>query len=197
MVKRIGVVGGGIMGSGIAEVAARAGFDVVVREVDDAAAESAYRRLTKSLGRAERAGKLSEADRDAALSRLAFTTELSDLADRDVVVEAVVEDEGEKSAVFSALGKIVSPDCLLASNTSSIPIMKLASVTTHPERVIGLHFFNPVPVLPLVEVVPSLLTAPETLRRAEGWAGEGLGQPTGGWKDPGGFGGNAPLLPVL
>jgi 3-hydroxybutyryl-CoA dehydrogenase len=197
MVKRIGVVGGGIMGSGIAEVAARAGFDVVVREVDDAAAESASRRLTKSLGRAERAGKLSEADRDASLSRLTFTTELSDLADRDVVVEAVVEDEAEKSAVFSALGKIVSPDCLLASNTSSIPIMKLASVTTHPERVIGLHFFNPVPVLPLVEVVPSLLTAPETLRRAEAWAGEGLGKHTVRCKDRAGFVVNALLIPFL
>src|SRR3954467_8677594 len=197
MVKRIGVVGGGLMGAGIAEVAARAGFDVVVREVDDVAAESASRRLTKSLGRAERAGKLSEADRGASLSRLTFTTELSDLADRDVVVEAVVEDEAEKSAVFSALGKIVSPDCLLASNTSSIPIMKLASVTAHPERGIGLHFFNPVPVLPLVEVVPSLLTAPETLRRAEAWAGEGLGKHTVRCKDRAGFVVNALLIPFL
>jgi 3-hydroxybutyryl-CoA dehydrogenase len=196
MAGRVGVVGGGIMGSGIAEVSARAGYDVLVREVDDAAAESAQARLTKSLGRAVRAGKFSDADRDAALARLSFTTELADLADRDVVVEAVVESEAEKSAVFTALGRIVSPACLLASNTSSIPIMKLASVTTHPERVIGLHFFNPVPVLPLVEVVPSLLTAPGTVRRAEEFA-EGLGKHTVLCKDRAGFVVNALLIPFL
>jgi 3-hydroxybutyryl-CoA dehydrogenase len=196
MAERVGVVGGGIMGSGIAEVSARAGHDVLVREVDDAAAESAQLRLTTSLGRAVRAGKFSEADRDAALARLSFTTELADLADRNVVVEAVVENEQEKSAVFTALGGIVAPDCLLASNTSSIPIMKLASVTTHPERVIGLHFFNPVPVLPLVEVVPSLLTAPETVRRAEEFV-EGLGKHTVLCKDRAGFVVNALLIPFL
>jgi 3-hydroxybutyryl-CoA dehydrogenase len=196
MAERVGVVGGGIMGSGIAEVSARAGHDVLVREVNDAAAESAQLRLTTSLGRAVRAGKFSEADRDAALARLSFTTELADLADRNVVVEAVVENEQEKSAVFTALGGIVAPDCLLASNTSSIPIMKLASVTTHPERVIGLHFFNPVPVLPLVEVVPSLLTAPETVRRAEEFV-EGLGKHTVLCKDRAGFVVNALLIPFL
>jgi 3-hydroxybutyryl-CoA dehydrogenase len=196
MAGRVGVVGGGIMGAGIAEVCARAGYDVLVREVDDAAAESAQARLTRSLGRAVRAGKFSDADRDAALARLSFTTELAELADRDVVVEAVVEDEAEKSAVFAALGAIVSPACLLASNTSSIPIMKLASVTTHPERVIGLHFFNPVPVLPLVEVVPSLLTAPGTVRRAEEFA-EGLGKHTVLCKDRAGFVVNALLIPFL
>jgi 3-hydroxybutyryl-CoA dehydrogenase len=196
MAERVGVVGGGIMGSGIAEVSARASHDVLVREVNDAAAESAQLRLTTSLGRAVRAGKFSEADRDAALARLSFTTELADLADRNVVVEAVVENEQEKSAVFTALGGIVAPDCLLASNTSSIPIMKLASVTTHPERVIGLHFFNPVPVLPLVEVVPSLLTAPETVRRAEEFV-EGLGKHTVLCKDRAGFVVNALLIPFL
>jgi 3-hydroxybutyryl-CoA dehydrogenase len=196
MARKVGVVGGGIMGSGIAEVSARAGHDVLVREVDDAAAETAQLRLTTSLGRAVRAGKFTEANRDAALARLSFTTELADLADRNVVVEAVVENEQEKSAVFTALGGIVAPDCLLASNTSSIPIMKLASVTTHPERVIGLHFFNPVPVLPLVEVVPSLLTAPETVRRAEEFV-EGLGKHTVLCKDRAGFVVNALLIPFL
>jgi len=197
MTEKVGVVGGGIMGSGVAEVAARAGFDVLLREVDDAAAESARLRLATSLGRAVRAGEFSEDDREAALARLSFTTELADLADRDVVVEAVVEDETEKSTVFRTLGAIVSPDCLLASNTSSIPIMKLASVTTHPERVIGLHFFNPVPVLPLVEVVPSLLTAPETVRRAEDFAENGLGKHTVLCKDRAGFVVNALLIPFL
>jgi 3-hydroxybutyryl-CoA dehydrogenase len=197
MTKKVGVVGGGIMGSGIAEVAARAGYEVLVREVTDVAAEAAQRRLVKSLGRAVSAGKFTDADREAALARLSFTTELTDLSDRDVVIEAVVEDETEKSAVFRALGAMVSPNCLLASNTSSIPIMKLASVTAHPERVIGLHFFNPVPVLPLVEVVPSLLTAPETVRRAEEFAEKGLGKHTVLCKDRAGFVVNALLIPFL
>jgi 3-hydroxybutyryl-CoA dehydrogenase len=197
MAKRVGVVGGGIMGSGIAEVSARAGLDVLVREVDDTAAEAAEQRLATSLGRAVRAGKFTEADREAVMARLSFTTELSHLADRDVVIEAVVEDEAEKSAVFRALGGIVSPECLLATNTSSIPIMKLASVTEHPERVIGLHFFNPVPVLPLVEVVPSLLTSPETVQRAEEFAEKGLGKHTVLCKDRAGFVVNALLIPFL
>jgi 3-hydroxybutyryl-CoA dehydrogenase len=197
MAGRVGVVGGGIMGSGIAEVSARAGYEVVVREVDDAAVEAAERRLTKSLGRAVRAGKFTEADRAAAAARLSFTTDLADLGDRDVVIEAIVEDEAEKTAVFRALGGIVSPECLLASNTSSIPIMKLASVTAHPERVIGLHFFNPVPVLPLVEVVPSLLTAPDTVRRAEEFAEQRLGKHTVLCKDRAGFVVNALLIPFL
>jgi 3-hydroxybutyryl-CoA dehydrogenase len=197
MARNVGVVGGGIMGSGIAEVSARAGFDVIVREVDDAAAERAQALLAKSLGRAVRAGKFTDADREATLARLSFTSELGDFADRDVVVEAVVENESEKSAVFTALGRIVSPDCLLASNTSSIPIMKLASVTTHPERVIGLHFFNPAPVLPLVEIVPSLLTSPETVRRAEEYVEQGLGKQTVLCKDRAGFVVNALLIPFL
>jgi 3-hydroxybutyryl-CoA dehydrogenase len=197
MTTKVGVVGGGIMGSGIAEVSARAGYDVLVRELDDLSAQTAQTRLATSLGRAVRAGKFTEADREAALARLTFTTELDDLADRDVVIEAVVEDEAEKTAVFRALGGIVSPNCLLASNTSSIPIMKLASVTAHPERVIGLHFFNPVPVLPLVEVVPSLLTAPDTVRRAEAYATNGLGKHTVLCKDRAGFVVNALLIPFL
>jgi 3-hydroxybutyryl-CoA dehydrogenase len=197
MTEAVGVVGGGIMGTGIAEVAARAGFDVVVREIDDAAASAAEARLAASLARAVRSGRLDQADRDAALGRLSFTTDLAELADRDIVVEAVVENEAEKTAVFDALGRIVSPQCLLASNTSSIPIMKLASVTAGPERVIGLHFFNPVPVLPLVEVVPSLLTSPETVVRAEEFAGKGLGKHTVRCKDRAGFVVNALLIPYL
>jgi 3-hydroxybutyryl-CoA dehydrogenase len=185
------------MGSGIAEVAARAGFDVVVREVDEVAAESAEHRLATSLNRAVRAGKSTEADREATLQRLSFTTELTDLADCDVVIEAVVEDEAEKVAIFSKLGGIVTPQCLLASNTSSIPIMKLAAVTAHPERVIGMHFFNPVPVLPLVELVPSLLTAPETVERAQAFAGGKLGKHTVLSKDRAGFVVNALLIPYL
>jgi 3-hydroxybutyryl-CoA dehydrogenase len=197
MTGSVGVVGGGIMGSGIAEVAARAGFDVVVREIDDMAKTAAKQRLTASLNKAVRAGKTSESERDATRTRLRFTTDLGDLADRDVVIEAVVENEAEKVAIFSALGKIVSPDCMLASNTSSIPIMKLAAVTANPQRVIGMHFFNPVPVLPLVELVPSLLTSPETVQRAEAFAGTDLGKHTVLCKDRAGFVVNALLIPYL
>jgi 3-hydroxybutyryl-CoA dehydrogenase len=197
MARAVGVVGGGIMGSGIAEVAARAGFDVVVREVDEVAAASARHRLAASLARAVRSGKLTEADRDATLLRLTHTTDLADLADRDLVIEAVVEDEAEKVAIFSALGAVVSPDCVLASNTSSIPIMKLAAATVHPERVVGMHFFNPVPVLPLVEIVPSLLTSAETVTRAETFASGWLGKHTVRSKDRAGFVVNALLIPYL
>jgi len=193
----IGVVGGGIMGSGIAEVAARAGFDVIVRECDERTVQAAQRRLNSSLARAVRAGKLSEHEQAAALRRVAFTTDLADLADREIVIEAVVEEEHEKVEIFSALGQLVSPDCLLASNTSSIPIMKLAAVTVHPERVIGMHFFNPVPVLPLVELVPSLLTAAETVERAEKFAAGALGKHTVLSKDRAGFVVNALLIPYL
>jgi 3-hydroxybutyryl-CoA dehydrogenase len=197
MTGSVGVVGGGIMGSGIAEVAARAGFDVVVREIDDMAKTAAKQRITASLNKAVRAGKTSESEREATWARLRFTTDLGDLADRDVVIEAVVENEAEKVAIFSALGKIVSPDCMLASNTSSIPIMKLAAVTANPQRVIGMHFFNPVPVLPLVELVPSLLTSPETVQRAEAFAGSDLGKHTVLCKDRAGFVVNALLIPYL
>jgi 3-hydroxybutyryl-CoA dehydrogenase len=197
MAGAVGVVGGGIMGSGIAEVAARAGFDVVIREVDEVAAASARHRLAASLARAVRSGKLTETDREATLERLRYTCDLADLADRDLVIEAVVEDEAEKVAIFSALGGIVSPECVLASNTSSIPIMKLAAATAYPERVVGMHFFNPVPVLPLVEIVPSLLTSAETVTRAETFASGWLGKHTVLSKDRAGFVVNALLIPYL
>lgn len=195
--EKVGVIGGGIMGAGIAEVAARSGCDVLLCEVSEAAAENALGRLRKSLARAERSGKLSTADREAAEARLGTVTDVAELADRDLVIEAVVEDEAEKVAVFQALGKVVRPDALLASNTSSIPIMKLAAVTPQPERVIGMHFFNPVPVLPLVELVPSLLTAPATVERADAFATGRLGKHTVLSKDRAGFVVNALLIPYL
>ena len=185
------------MGAGIAEVAARAGYDVVVREVDDAAVARARDRIVTSVARGVRGGRLTPTDGEAALGRVSFTTDLGDLADRDIVLEAVIENEAEKTTLFEQLGGIVSPMCLLASNTSSIPIMKLASVTAEPDRVIGLHFFNPVPVLPLVEVVPSLLTAPETVTRAEQFVGKGLGKQMVRCKDRAGFVVNALLIPYL
>ena len=144
--QRVGVVGSGLMGSGIAEVCARAGLDVIVREVDAAAAETGQARFVKSLDRAVGSGKLTQDDRDAALARVTFTTDIDDLADRQLVVEAVVEDEAAKVAIFKELDRVVAdPTAVLASNTSSIPIMKLGIATSRPEQVIGIHFFNPVP----------------------------------------------------
>jgi 3-hydroxybutyryl-CoA dehydrogenase len=196
-VRAVGVIGGGIMGSGIAEVAARSGCDVILCEVSESAAETGLARIRKSLGRAEKSGKLSSADREAAEGRLHTATDVAELADRDLVIEAVIEDEAEKVAIFQALGKVVRPDTLLASNTSSIPIMKLAAVTPQPQRVIGMHFFNPVPVLPLVELVPSLLTSQETVERANAFASGQLAKHTVLSKDRAGFIVNALLIPYL
>ena len=196
-VSTVGVIGGGIMGTGIAEVSARAGCDVVICEVNEAYAESALGRVRKSLARAEKTGKLATADREAAEGRVRAVTDIADLADRDLVIEAVIEDEAEKIAIFQALGKVARPDALLASNTSSIPIMKLAAVTPQPQRVIGMHFFNPVPVLRLVELVPSLLTSPETVARAEAFCIGQLDKHIVHCKDRAGFVVNALLVPYL
>jgi 3-hydroxybutyryl-CoA dehydrogenase len=171
-IERVGVVGCGLMGSGIAEVCARAGCDVLVREVEPALAERGRAKIEASLDRAVASGKLAEQDRDATLGRLAFTTDLGALADRQLVVEAIVENEAAKLEVFALLDKVVhAPDAILASNTSSIPIMKLAMATERPAAVLGMHFFNPVPVMRLVELVTSLLTADDTQQRAEEFAG--------------------------
>jgi 3-hydroxybutyryl-CoA dehydrogenase len=197
-IERVGVVGCGLMGSGIAEVCARAGLDVVVREVDAGVAELGLHRITGSLDRAVRNGKLDEGARDGALGRLRITTDMADLGDRQLVVEAVVEDEGLKTDVFSLLDKVVEdPDAILASNTSSIPIMKLGMATQRPEHVIGIHFFNPVPVLRLVELVSSLLTAPVTTDRADAFATDILGKRVIKSQDRAGFIVNALLIPYL
>ncbi len=155
------------MGGGIAEVGARAGLDVIVCEVNEQAAQAGQERLAKSLDRAVSAGKLTEEERDAALSRLRFTTAVEDLKDRQIVIEAIVEDGKLKADLFAKLDKVVEdPDAILASNTSSIPIAQLAGATGRPDKVLGVHFFNPVPVLKLVELVPSLLTSEEKIGRA-------------------------------
>jgi 3-hydroxybutyryl-CoA dehydrogenase len=197
MSELVGVVGGGIMGAGIAEVAARAGCHVIVREVDEATCAASRQRIERSVERAASSGKLDADQASEILSRLSFTTDLEALADRDLVIEAVVEDETTKVSIFRALGGIVHDDALLASNTSSIPIMKLAAATSCPERVLGIHFFNPVPVLPLVELVPSLLTSDATLERAQKFAGERLGKQTIVCTDRAGFVVNALLIPYV
>jgi 3-hydroxybutyryl-CoA dehydrogenase len=197
-IQRVGVVGAGLMGSGIAEVHARAGADVLVTEVNQPALDAGRARIEKSLQRGVRNGKLAESDADEALRRLTFTTDLAALADRDLVVEAVVEQEAAKVEIFRALDKVVErPDAIFASNTSSIPIMKLGMATGRPAQVVGIHFFNPVPVLPLVELVPSLLTSQETIKRAEEHATGLLGKTVIRSQDRAGFIVNSLLVPYL
>jgi 3-hydroxybutyryl-CoA dehydrogenase len=193
---RIGVVGCGLMGSGIAEVSARAGLDVVVVETSPEAVEAGLARLTRSLQRAQERGKV--ADADEVLARIEVVEGLGALGDRDLVIEAIVEDEATKVALFRELDEVVtSPDALLASNTSSIPIMKLAVATKRPSHVLGVHFFNPVPVLSLVELVPSLLTAPESTERARAFVQDQLGKHAIDCQDRAGFVVNALLIPFI
>jgi 3-hydroxybutyryl-CoA dehydrogenase len=195
---RVGVIGCGLMGSGIAEVSARSGLDVVVLESDETAVHGGFDRLSASLGQAVRRGKLSEEDRDATLARIDVTWDRDALADRQLVVEAVPEIEQLKLDTFTMIDKTVTdPDAILASNTSSIPIMKLAMATARPEHVIGIHFFNPVPVLPLVELVPSLLTAPTVVERATDFASGQLAKKVIESPDRAGFVVNALLIPYL
>ena len=197
-IERIGVVGCGLMGSGIAEVSARAGLDVMVHEINEAAAEAGRARLVKSLDRGLSSGKMTEQERDDALGHLNFTTDLSDLADRQLVVEAVVENEAMKVDIFKQLDQaLAADDAILASNTSSIPIMKLGTATQRPEQVIGIHFFNPVPVLKLVELVTSLMTSDETTQRSESFATEVLHKRVIKSQDRAGFVVNALLIPYL
>ncbi|PWI42659.1 3-hydroxybutyryl-CoA dehydrogenase [Streptomyces sp. ICBB 8177] len=196
--RRVGVVGGGQMGAGIAEVCARAGLDTVVCEAGAAATRAARERITRSLDQAVARGKADAGERDAALARLAFTADLDDLADRELVVEAVVEDAQVKTEVFRRLDKIVrDPDAILATNTSAIPVMRLGMATGRADHVVGLHFFNPVPVLPLVEIVTSLHTGADTLARVEEFATGVLGKTAIRSQDRAGFVVNALLIPYL
>ncbi|HEX8780234.1 MAG TPA: 3-hydroxybutyryl-CoA dehydrogenase [Nocardioides sp.] len=194
--ERVGVVGCGLMGAGIAEVVARSGLDVVVVESSQAAADAGRARLQKSLERAVAKAKIdSAAD---VLARIRVETSLETLADRDLVVEAIVEDEDAKTELFRQLDKIVeSPDAILASNTSSIPIMKLGVVTSRPEKVIGIHFFNPVPVLALVELVPSIVTSSEVTEQARAFVEGSLGKKAIDCQDRAGFVVNALLIPFI
>lgn len=196
-ISRVGVVGCGLMGSGIAEVCARAGMDVLVFEPTEAALEAGRARVHDSLGRAVARGKLSQDEHDRFLGAVRFTVDLEEFIDRDVTVEAISEDESAKTDVFSRLDKIVRrPDAILASNTSSIPIMKIAAATGRPQQVVGVHFFNPVPVLNLVELVPSMLTSEATVAGAIAFA-ESLGKTVIRSKDRAGFVVNALLVPYI
>ncbi len=161
-VKRIGVVGAGQMGSGIAQVAAQAGFEVVLVDVAEGFLERGLKAIQRSLSKFLEKGRIAPQDLEATLGRIRTTVVLGDLAEADLVVEAIVEDEGEKRRLFERLGSLVKPEAILASNTSSIPITALARYSGRPERFIGMHFFNPVPLMQLVEVIRGELTAEET-----------------------------------
>ena len=194
---RVGVIGGGLMGSGIAEVCARAGLDVTVVEVDEPRVEAARAKIDKSLDRALRAGKLSDEDRSGAGERLAYSSSLDDLEGADIAIEAIVEEEGAKRDLFLKLDAILPDAEFLASNTSSVPIMKLAAPTSKPERVLGMHFFNPVPVLPLVELVRSIMTSDAALDRARSFAEGTLGKTSIDSQDRAGFVVNSLLVPYI
>jgi 3-hydroxybutyryl-CoA dehydrogenase len=197
-IERVGVIGAGQMGGGIAEVCARAGVDVTVFETTEALVTAGRNRIVKSLERGVSAGKITERERDGAVANLRFTTAMADLADRQLVIEAVIEDEKIKAGIFSQLDEIITdPDAVLASNTSSIPVMKLGAATRNPGRVLGLHFFNPVPVLPLVELVTTLATTEAAAARTEQFAGTVLGKQVVRCSDRSGFVVNALLVPYL
>jgi len=184
------------MGSGIAEVAAKANFDVVVREVREDLIEAGRDRIRKSLDRAVEREKLTGLDRDVAWSRLRFSTELSELADRQLVIEAIVEEIGPKNELFSVLDDLCGPEAIFASNTSSLTITDMAVATKRPDRLVGLHFFNPVPVMELVEVVRTIATSEEVFSAVFAFA-EALGKKPITAKDNSGFVVNLLLVPYM
>ncbi|MFE3182902.1 3-hydroxybutyryl-CoA dehydrogenase [Streptomyces violascens] len=197
-ISRVAVVGGGQMGAGIAEVCARAGLDTVVCEADSITARAARERIAVSLERAVQRGKLDRISGEDALARTVFTGSLDDLADRQLVIEAVVENAEAKTDIFARLDKIVEDgEAILATNTSSIPVMRLGMATRRADRVLGLHFFNPVPVLPLVEIVSSLHTTQQTVAAVENFATRTLGKTVVRSQDRAGFVVNALLVPYL
>jgi 3-hydroxybutyryl-CoA dehydrogenase len=195
-IRRVGVVGAGQMGNGIAHVAAASGRVVTVVDVDDAALRRAQAAIERNLEREVSRGKRSAADREAALGRLSFTTRFESLADSEIVIEAVVENYEVKAAVFGRLDEIVGSEAILASNTSSISITKLAAATGRPERFIGMHFMNPVPVMPLVEVIRGIATSEQTASSVDALARE-MGKTPIFCRDFPGFVSNRVLMPMI
>ncbi len=195
-IRKVGVIGCGLMGSGIAEVCARAGYDTIVREVNEQFLASGLARIQQSMDTAVERGKLPAQDRDAARTRIRGTTTLDDFADRDLVIEAATENPEIKRDTFAQLDRICPPHAILASNTSSIPIIQMATATQRPDRVLGMHFMNPVPVMKLIEFVRTLTTSDETLATARAF-GESLGKRIVVSKDRGGFIVNYLLIPYL
>ena len=192
----VGVIGCGLMGSGIAEVCARAGYRVVVREINEDLLQNGLGRIQKSLGKAVARGKISQEQADQTLARIQGTLELADFADCDLVVEAAVENMDLKKEIFAELDHILPPHAILASNTSSLCITEMASVTSRGDKILGIHFFNPVPVMPLIEFVRTILTSNETIAAAHEF-GASLGKTMVTAKDTPGFIVNRLLIPYL
>ena len=196
-IQKVGVVGGGTMGSGIAEVCARSGFHTTVTEIDAAAVEQVQQRIGTSLGKAQARGRITAEAHDAAAAKLSYSHDLADLAGCDLVIEAVIENLDEKRRIFGLLDTITPPHAVLASNTSSIAIIDLATATQRPQQVVGMHFFNPAPVQPLVEVVRSVASAPETVDAVVAFGTERLGKHVIRCEDRAGFVVNRLLVPYL
>jgi 3-hydroxybutyryl-CoA dehydrogenase len=195
-IKTVGVVGAGLMGSGIIEAVARGGYNVVAREIDDQAVQGGKKRIARSHARATERGKITQDQADAEAQRVSWTTDLADLKDCDLVVEAIVENLDMKKDIFSQLSRITRPEVILASNTSSVSITALAAATDRSDRVAGMHFFNPVPVMKLVELVQGLQSSEGTMNELRAFAGS-LDKTVVMAKDTPGFIVNYLLVPYL
>jgi len=195
-IKKVGVVGCGLMGSGIVEVCAKAGYDVVVSEINDEFLQKGIERINKSLSRAVSKGKATQEEMDAALARVKGTTDTADFAPCDLVIEAAIENMELKKKIFAELDGILRPEVIIGSNTSSLCITEMASATQRGDKVLGIHFFNPVPVMPLLELVRTILTSDETLAIAREF-GQSVGKTTVVAKDTPGFIVNRLLIPYL
>jgi len=195
-ITKVGVLGGGLMGSGIAQVSAAAGFPTIVREISDTLCTKSRQSIEKSLAKGIERGKVTEAERDRTLGNLQFVTELKELADSDLFIEAVVEDLEVKNTLWSQLDKIARPDAIFASNTSSLTIIAMAAASGRPDRMLGIHFFNPVPLMKLVEVVRTITTSEETEQRSLDFV-RALGKEPIRAKDSSGFVVNLLLIPYM
>jgi 3-hydroxybutyryl-CoA dehydrogenase len=195
-IRKVGVLGGGLMGSGIAQVSAAAGFPTIVREVSEALCAKSRQAIEKSLAKGIERGKGTAAERDKTLGNLRFVTELKELADSDLLIEAVVEDLDVKNSLWSQLNQITRPDAIFASNTSSLTIIAMATASGRPDRMLGMHFFNPVPLMKLVEVVRTITTSEETEQRAMDFV-RALGKEPIRAKDSSGFVVNLLLIPYM
>jgi 3-hydroxybutyryl-CoA dehydrogenase len=195
-IRRVGVVGLGTMGAGIAQVSVQAGFETVGREVSDELGERGKATIDRYLTRGVEKGRLTQEQKNTAIGRLALTTELADLADCDLVIEAVLEELPLKREVFAELDRVTRPEAILATNTSALSVAEIAEATERPERVVGMHFFNPAPVLPLVEIVRAPKSSDDAVRAAYDWA-EGAGKQPVNCNDTPGFLVNRILIPLL
>lgn len=195
-IERVGIVGSGIMGAGLAEVAAKAGYDVVVRSRSRATADALHATLAKGLGKQVERGKLDADERDLVLKRVTVTDHLGDLHDCDLVIESVVEDLAVKTALFAELEQVAKPGAILATNTSTLPVVEMAVATQRPERVCGVHFFNPAPAMKLVEIVRPLTASDDTIAAAAAFAAS-CGKDVVHVSDRAGFVVNALLFPYL